>query len=199
MGWIISLNSFLTQIGLVTLEKRRWCVFLLLEKSAQSHATFYAYGLRAGSGDNAYSKGDRLVYNTTVLNPGNHYSNVTGEYTCPTTGIYLFVYSIYGYDIKKGKIYINNYNCAILLNDIIHILYSVFVLWLHVMFDILFIYVCLYYICIVLVYVFILYLYCACVRVHTIFLLCLCICLCTILVYRVHIVFVYCVSILVLV
>ena len=39
------------------------------------------------------------------INPGGHYSNSTGEYTCPKTGVYLFSFSIIGYEIKQGPLH----------------------------------------------------------------------------------------------
>ena len=78
-------------------------MFIFLDKTAQSQATFYAWGVRDGYGSNAYSAGDRLIYQTPLLNPGNNYNSTSGEYTCPTTGVYMFVYSAYGVEIKQGQ------------------------------------------------------------------------------------------------
>ena len=77
-------------------------MFVCADKAAQSQATFYARGLTSRTGDNAYSTGDRLVYQTPLLKPGDQYNNITGEYTCPTTGVYLFVYAVQGAYIRKS-------------------------------------------------------------------------------------------------
>ena len=77
-------------------------MFVFLDKVAQSQAAFNAIDLISGTGGSAYNTGDRLIYQTSVLNPGGHYNNITGEYTCPMTGVYQFVYSINGAYIKQG-------------------------------------------------------------------------------------------------
>ena len=78
-------------------------LFVFLDKTAQSQATFYARGLRSGYGDNAYSAGDRLVYQTPLLNPGSLYNVTSGEYFCHTTGVYLFIYSVHGHNLKPNS------------------------------------------------------------------------------------------------
>ena len=77
-------------------------IFFFAENTAQSQSMFYARGLRSVVGDNAYNTGDRLIYQTPLHNPGNNYNSTSGEYTCPTTGVYLFVYSVHGHAIAPG-------------------------------------------------------------------------------------------------
>ena len=43
------------------------------------------------------NNGDRVVFVNVTVNTGNHYSNTTGEYTCPTNGLYLFTFMVQGY------------------------------------------------------------------------------------------------------
>ena len=91
-------------------------------------SAFIARDVRDGWGHSAYRNGDRLVYLSTHVNPGGHYNNVTGEYSCEKSGIYYFTYTVYGHQIedggdnskvtaslmkqgaKQGQVYFSNYN-----------------------------------------------------------------------------------------
>ena len=68
------------------------------------------------------------MYLKIRVNPGGHYNNVTGEYTCEKTGVYYFSYTIYGWHIEEeyshskasaslvkgnalqGSVYLHNYD-----------------------------------------------------------------------------------------
>ena len=66
-------------------------------------ASFSAYGIHPT--DMTYvrkHRNDRIIYYNSNFNPGGHYSNRTGEYTCPVTGQYFFTFSVYGENIKNG-------------------------------------------------------------------------------------------------
>ena len=73
-----------------------------IEKEVRRLSTFFATSLRIGYGDSAYQSGDRLVYRDILVNPGGHYNNTSGEYSCEKTGVYYFTYSIDGYRIQHG-------------------------------------------------------------------------------------------------
>ena len=80
-------------------------VYVFLDKTAQfQSSSFYARGLHTGSEDDVYWSNEKLVYHTAMLNTGNHYNASTGEYTCPTTGVYVFTYSVFGFNIKQSGI-----------------------------------------------------------------------------------------------
>ena len=66
-------------------------------------SAFFASDIKAGQGDNTYQFGNRLIYKNSKFNPSGHYNSTTGEYSCPTSGIYLFAFSIFGYKIEAGK------------------------------------------------------------------------------------------------
>ena len=50
-------------------------------------SAFFVSGVQSGNGDNVYQSGDRLVFLYTYVNPGGHYNNVTGEYSCEKSGV----------------------------------------------------------------------------------------------------------------
>ena len=73
------------------------------EKETRVDAVFVASGLASDAQTTkVYSAGERMIYRNAVINPGQHYSTSTGEYTCPVTGTYFFTYSIYGDNVKDG-------------------------------------------------------------------------------------------------
>ena len=76
-------------------------MILSIETEARKASAFFARGVRDGYGSNAYQYGDRLVYLNIHVNPGQHYNNTTGEYSCEKSGIYFFTYSVYGYQIEE--------------------------------------------------------------------------------------------------
>ena len=78
-------------------------MYCVTEKETRSDAVFIARRLYTGSYYATYSSSERMIYLDAVINPGQHYSTSTGEYTCPVTGTYVFTYSIYAYDIKDGS------------------------------------------------------------------------------------------------
>ena len=78
-------------------------VLLSTEQKARGMSAFVAAGVRDGSGNKAYQSGDRLLYLNTHVNPGGHYNNTSGEYSCGKTGVYYFTFSIYGYEIADGS------------------------------------------------------------------------------------------------
>ena len=78
-------------------------MLLSTEKEARKITAFFAAGVQGGWGDNAYQKGDRLVYLNMHMNPGGCYSNTTGEYICEKSGVYYFTFSVYGYQIKDTQ------------------------------------------------------------------------------------------------
>ena len=77
--------------------------FLSTEREFRTASTFLVVGIQNGYGTNPYQNGDRLVYLDARINPGGYYNNITGEYTCKTTGVYYFSYSIHGIDLMNGR------------------------------------------------------------------------------------------------
>ena len=69
----------------------------------------------SGSHFITYNYEDRMIYHNAVINPGQHYSTSTGEYTCPVTGFYFFSYSVSGYSIAGTRL--GDVACASLFRE----------------------------------------------------------------------------------
>ena len=67
--------------------------------STGGNASFYMRHVNQAT----YKKGEKIAYLDNIYNPGNHYNSDSGEYTCPVSGVYLFVFAVQGERLTDGR------------------------------------------------------------------------------------------------